>query len=443
MDDYRIPPQNLDIETSILSTILLHNDPVAYDILTVEDFYRSAHGKIFNACKLLADKQEPVDLVSVVNKLKELNQLQEVGGAHYIAQLTGEPISPKIEYHAAKLRELATLRKIIELSYITAQKCFDNTGNFESILNDFQVSAAKIETGNSTDRPVTMAKLSELAVDRYEAIQDSGGIGPGLKTGFVDLDRLTCGLQDGDFILLAARPSMGKTALALNIAENIADIDGGKIAIFSLEMAKSQLYDRIMASNSRINSMRFKSGRFSQDDWMRITDAASRIAEWQVWIDDTPSLHYTEIRRRARWLKANKGIDIVIVDYLQLVQGDIHTHRKIDEIDSISHGMKALAKELSVPVLVLSQLSRKVEERPKKRPILSDLRESGTLEQDADVVLFIYRDDYYNPDEGNPNKGKADIIIAKNRNGPTCDFRLAWLEQITRFENYSGYEGGY
>ncbi len=435
---YNIPPQSLEIEESLLAAFLLYPEtlPDIVDLIGPDDFYRSAHQKIFNACITLHKLGEPVDLVSVRERLKTQGELEAIGGATYLATITEAPISINPEHSAKIIKNKSILRRTIELSNQVARKCFESREDPAEIINSAQQELHRIE--QSLIGKTNWHDLDELSIERvdaYEEMNKNYGNITGIPSGFPDLDYLTAGFQKADFILLAARPSMGKTSLALNLLDNIGE-SGNASAIFSLEQPKEQLYDRLLSSRSRVNLQRFRTGRFQSDDWMRISDIAGGMIDLPIWIDDSPGLHYSEIKRRARYLKRKQDIKAFFIDYLQLCYGDGAIESN-EFITSISRAFKELAKELNVPVIALSQLNRSLEKRSndKRRPLLSDLRGSGSLEQDADVVMFLYRDEVYNDDENNPNKGIAELNISKQRNGPTGVIKLAWLDRFTRFES--------
>ncbi len=435
---YNIPPQNTEAEQSILSAILIDNNALldVIDLLTAEDFYKSAHQKIYSGMLDLFDKGEPVDLVTLANHLNEKNYLEDAGGASYLARLVDSiPLAVNAQHYAKIIHEKAALRRLIEKANAIAKRCFKDEGDVDEVIDFAEASIFEVSDRKSKQAFYPLSKLILRNIETLEEKQGNRSLVSGVPMGFARLDSLTSGLQNSDLIILAARPSMGKTALALNIARNAAVESNVPVAIFSLEMSKEQLSLRMLCSEARLDSSRLRGGFFSMDDWRRLTDAAGVLSESPIYIDDTPSISAMEIRAKARRLKMDKNIGLIIVDYLQLMQGRGTAERRDLEISEISRALKALAKELNLPVLALSQLNRMLEQRNDKRPRLSDLRESGALEQDADVVAFIYRDEIYNPDENNPKKGTADIILAKQRNGPTGEATLTFLTTYTRFEN--------
>ena len=432
-----VPPQNIEAEESVLSRILLESATLleVVEILAPADFYRTSHQKIFAAMTDLFNRNEPIDTVTVANHLKESGQLEPVGGAAYLARLLDVPPAVDAPHYAKIIHDKAVLRRLIEKSNAIAKRCFLEQGNADDIVDYAEASIFEVTEKKARQAFYPLSKLIDGNIDFLEEKQKNKSLVTGVPTGFTQLDHLTSGLQNSDLIILAGRPSMGKTALALNIARNAA-VDGGvPVAIFSLEMSKEQLSLRMLCAEASIDSSRLRSGFFSMEDWERVTDAAGVLSAAPIFIDDSASLSAMDVRAKARRLKMEKNIGLIIIDYLQLMQGRAGAERRDLEISEISRGMKALAKEMSLPVIALSQLNRMLEQRTDKRPRLSDLRESGALEQDADVVAFIYRDEVYNKEETNPRKGIAEVILAKQRNGPTGDALLTFLAAYTRFEN--------
>jgi replicative DNA helicase len=436
---YHVPPQSLEAEESILSAILVDNDtlPEILEILSPQDFYRSSHQKLFTAITELFSKDEPVDLVTLTNILRKRGWLEGIGGAAYLANLVDTvPLAVNAQYYAKIIHEKACLRRLIEKTNVIAKRCFEDRGDVEGVIDFAESSIFEISEKKIRPAFYPIGKIIEVNIDALEERQGNKALVTGVPTGFTKFDELTAGLQKSDLVILAGRPGMGKTALALNIAKNSAVDTNIPVAIFSLEMSKEQLSFRMLSSEARIDSSRLRRGFITQDDWIKITDAAGSLSQAPIFIDDSPNITVLEIRAKSRRLKMENNIGLIIIDYLQLMKGRASAERRDLEISEISRSLKALAKELDIPVLALSQLNRKLEERSDKRPQLADLRESGALEQDADVVAFIYRDELYNKDENNPNKGKAEIILAKQRNGPTGIAMLTFLDTYTRFENY-------
>lgn len=435
----KIPPQNTEVEEALLGALLL--DPLALpeviEALDPSDFYRSAHQKIFAAMIRLFEKNEPLDVILLSNFLAEQNQLDQVGGAIYLSRLFDQAtVAVNVIHYAKLLKDKSSLRQLIEKSTEIAKKCFEDAGNVDELLDFSEHSIFEITQQKLQNVYLPLGKLINTTIDTLHSRKGRTSLVSGVETAFVDLDRMTAGLQPSDLVILAARPSMGKTALALNIATNAAIRAQIPVAsaIFSLEMSKEQLALRMLCSEAEVDASKLRNGFLSKEDWGNITDAASRLIEAPIFIDDSPTISALELRAKARRLKMEKNIGLIIVDYLQLMKGSSSERREL-EISEISRSLKGLAKELNVPVLALSQLNRKLEDRGDKRPILSDLRESGALEQDADVVLFIYRDEVYNKEENNPNRGTAEIHVRKQRNGPTGDFKMLFSGRYTRFDN--------
>jgi len=433
----RVPPQNIEVEQSVLSAILIQNNtlPEVLELLSEKDFYREAHRKIFAAMVNLFERSEPTDLITLTNVLKEQGQLESIGGASYLAELVDTvPMATNASHYAKIIREKATLRALIERATSITSRCFEDRGNVEELLDFAERSIFDISENKI--RPAFHA-LADILTDTYKAVEDAYEnkvLVTGVPTGFSSLDQKTSGLQSGDLVIIAGRPSMGKTALALNIAQNASVQTGMPVGIFSLEMSKEQLSLRMLSSEARIDSSRMRGGYLSESDLARINRAAGALYDLPLYIDDSPAISALEIRAKARRMMMEKGLGLIIVDYLQLMRGRASAERRDLEISEISRSLKALAKEINVPVVALSQLNRKVEDRSNKRPVLSDLRESGAIEQDADVIMFIYRDEVYNKKEGEPDK-TAEINVAKQRNGPTGTVKLAFLEYCTRFED--------
>ncbi len=440
---YGLPPQNIEAEESVISAILIDNDALldVVETLGPNDFYRTAHQKIYAAIIDLFDKAEPVDLVTLANRLKEMGHLEAVGGASYLARLVDTvPLAVNARHYAKIIYDKASLRRLIEKANAIIKRCFEEKGETEDVIDFAESAVFEISQKKARQSFFALSKIILGNIETLEEKQGNRSLVTGVPTGFTQLDNMTSGLQSSDLIILAARPSMGKTALALNIARHAAVEANIPVAVFSLEMSKEQLSLRMLCSEARIDSSRLRGGFFSMDDWHRITDAAGILSDAPIYIDDSPSLSAMEIRAKARRLKMDKNIGLIIIDYLQLMQGRSSAERRDLEISEISRGLKALAKELDLPVMALSQLNRMLEQRTDKRPRLSDLRESGALEQDADLVAFIYRDEVYNKEEDNPSLGTAEILLSKQRNGPTGDIYLSFLKSYTRFENMASEE---
>jgi replicative DNA helicase len=448
----RTLPHNLEAEKCVLGAVLINNHAFnqAAEVIDADDFYRHAHRRIFETMVGLTDRSEPVDLVTLKDALTRSGEIDEVGGPAYIASLTdGVPRTANVEYYARIVKEKSTLRRLIQASSDVLGRAYDADEDADVLLDEaersiFQIAEHRMRTGF-----VSLASLVDGGYQLIDQLQQHRGLVTGVPTGFTALDEMTSGFQKSDLIIVAARPSMGKTSFILNIALNCA-VDAGKsVGIFSLEMSKDQLFMRMLTSEARVDAHRFRGGYLGDQDYERLVGAFGRLHDAKVFIDDTPSAGILEMRAKARRLKLEHGLDLIVIDYLQLMQGRGRFDNRQQELAAISRSLKILAKELEVPIVALSQLSRASESRSNHRPQLSDLRESGALEQDADVVLFIYREEMYtNEGEPNPeNEGVAEIIIGKQRNGPIGDVRLAFLKQYTRFENlaagaYGGGAGG-
>ncbi|MBW2591412.1 MAG: replicative DNA helicase [Deltaproteobacteria bacterium] len=434
---HALPPQSIQAEESIISAILLDNETLfeVLDILKPEDFYRSAHQKIFAAISELFTKNEPCDLVTLTEILKNRGELEQIGGATYLPSIVDTaPLAVNAVHYARIIHNKASLRRLIEKANAIVKKCFEEQDDVDEVIDFAESSVFEISEHKINPAFFAINQLIDKNIETLEERQANKALVTGVSTGFSRLDTITSGFQPSDLIILAARPSMGKTSLALNIARNAAIDANTAVAIFSLEMSKEQLSMRMLCSEARIDSNRLRSGFFGRDDWDKLTDAGSILSDASIFIDDSASISAIEIRAKARRLKMDKNIGLILIDYLQLMKGRSSAERRDLEISEISRSLKGLAKELNIPIVALSQLNRKLEERGDKRPMLSDLRESGALEQDADVVAFIYRDEVYNKDSNNPNRGKAELILAKQRNGPVGTVHLAFLNTYTRFE---------
>ncbi len=436
----KVPPHNIEAEQSILSAILIDNNtlPEVLEVLTEKDFYREAHGKVFRGMVELFERNEPADLITLTNLLKEQSQLESVGGASYLADLVDTiPMAANAFHYAKIVQEKAILRRLIQHTAAITTRCFEDKGEVADVLDFAERSI--FEIAEDKVKPSFFA-LKDILADTYKAVEDAyenKALVTGVPTGFRDLDQKTSGFQAGDLIIIAGRPGMGKTALALNIARNAGEETGKPAAIFSLEMSKEQLSMRMLSSEARVDSSRMRGGFLSQSDLARINRAAGTLYDIPLFIDDTPSISALEIRAKARRMRMNEGLGLIIVDYLQLMRGRASAERRDLEISEISRSMKALAKELRLPVVALSQLNRRVEERTNKRPVLSDLRESGAIEQDADVIMFIYREKLYNEDVDPSKKLLAELIVAKHRNGPTGTINLTFFEEFTQFSDWT------
>ena len=430
-----LPPQNLDAEYAVLGAIFIDNDCLSkvLEVLSAEDFYRAAHQKIFSAMIELYEKNEPIDLLTISEKLRKNKQLEEAGGTDFLASLEeNTPTSAQVVSHSKIIREKKILRELIKTATGIVSESYQEAGDVDAILDNaekaiFQIAERKIKAGFISIKDILHASFGEI-----EKLFDKKQFITGVPSGFRDLDNKTTGFQPSDLIIIAGRPSMGKTAFSLNIARNAAVDANVPVAFFSLEMSKEQLGLRLLCSEARVDSSKAKTGFLGKEDWGKLTSAAGRLTDAPLFIDDTPGLSVLDIRARSRRLMSEKGLGLVVVDYLQLMRGSGPSESRQMEVSEITRSLKSLSKELSVPLIVLSQLSRKPEERTDKRPILSDLRESGAIEQDADVVIFVHRPEFYKEDD---KPGIADIIIGKQRNGPTGTQELAFLKEYTRFEN--------
>jgi len=439
---HKLPPQHIEAEQSILGGILIENEAInrVTEILDGDDFYREAHRKIFNALINLSERDEPADLITLTNELRKIDQLDSIGGASYLASLIDSvPTAANIQYYAKIVKEKAILRKLIQTSTEIITQSYEDRGDVEVFLDEaersiFEISEKRVRPSFYPIREIVKESFVtiEKLFKKKEAVT-------GVASGFKELDRMTAGFQPSDLIIIAGRPSMGKTAFCLDVAEYAAIDNKIPVAIFSLEMSKEQLVIRMLCSQANVEGTRLRTGYLNESDWPKLTIAAGSLSESPIFIDDTAALSVLEMRAKARRLKADHGLGMVIVDYLQLMKGRARVESRQQEISEISRSLKALAKELAIPVIAVSQLSRKTEERTGNRPQLSDLRESGAIEQDADLILFIYRDEVYNRDPDNPNRGKAEVIIGKQRNGPIGKIDLAFLDKFTSFKDlYKG-----
>lgn len=431
-----VPPHNLEAEQSVLGAMLIDRDAVvrAQNAVTAEDYYADRHRLIFQVIMGLFERGQPVDLITVTNELKERGQLEAVGGISYLADLANVvPTTANVESYAHIVAERATLRRLQSAGRRIVQDAFKSE-DVDLTLAEAEKAILDVTQRRSHKGYEHLKGALVSAYGYIEHLYNRRGETTGVSTGFKDLDAMTSGLQPSDLIIVAARPSIGKTAFCLNIARNAAVVTGKTSLIFSLEMAKEQLAMRLLAAESAVDSQRLRSGALEDEDWHRLSGALARLSEAPIFIDDTPNIPLLDLRARARRLRAEQGLDLLIIDYLQLMQLHGRAGRgdnRQQEIAELSRSMKSLARELRVPVVALSQLSRAVEQRQDKRPMLSDLRESGAIEQDADVVMFLYRDDYYDRETENPNI--CEVLVAKQRNGPTGNMELFFLKDIGKF----------
>jgi replicative DNA helicase len=437
----RTLPHNLDAEESVLGAILIHNEAfnAAAEVIDAGDFFRDAHRRIFDRMVALSERGDAIDFVTLKEELSRGGDLEEVGGPAYIASLAdGVPRSANVEYYARIVKEKSTLRSLIHSANKILADAYDAEDEPDLLLDSAERAIFAIAEDRIRAGFVPLRDLVQSSFTTIEQLQQKKGLVTGVPTGFVDLDEMTSGLQPSDLVLVAARPSMGKTSFVLNIAQHVGTSTDMTVGFFSLEMSKEQLFMRMLTSEARIDAHRFRTGYLNEKDYGRLSHALGTLAEARVFIDDSASIGVLEMRAKARRLKAEHGLHLLIIDYIQLMQGRGRFESRQVELASISRSLKGLAKELNVPIIALSQLSRAPETRSDHRPQLSDLRESGALEQDADVVMFIYREEQYRNADGTPNQeaeGTAEIIIGKQRNGPVGTAKLAFIKEHTRFEN--------
>lgn len=459
---FKVPPHSIDSEQSVLGGLMLSNMSFEDVSIVVNeyDFYTKQHQAIYAAICELSRANKPFDLVTVVNALEATHQIELAGGKGYLAELVANtPGAGNIMFYAQIVREKSILRKLIDASNEVAESCFFTKGKDIREILDFAESKvlAIAEHGEGKQRQYkTMDELLATAINRIDELFNSDGSITGIETHLREFDEMTSGLQRGDLLIVAGRPSMGKTTFSMNMAENVATKSGCPVAVFSMEMPGEQLAMRMISSLGRIDAHRMRTGKLQPEDWAKMNKAITQLSNADIYIDDTPALMITELRARARRIDKDirdkqrrkaieagtenpesmvKGLGLIVIDYLQLMRGSQNTDNRVNEISEISRGLKALAKELNIPVIALSQLNRSLEQRPDKRPKMSDLRESGAIEQDADLIIFIYRDEVYNPDT--EDKGTAEIIIGKHRNGSIGTVRLTFIGEYTRFENFA------
>ena len=435
----KVPPHNIEAEQAILGGILINNDAMnqIMDILSADAFYREAHKNLFEGMIELYNNNEPIDLITLSQYLTVKDYLEKAGGTDYLTSLVDAvSTSAGITFHAEIVRDLSVRRKLITQCSVISESCFQNWEKTDELLDRaeqmiFDIAEDKIGDGFSS-----MEEVIKNSFKKLESVAEHEGFVTGVPTDFYDFDRLTAGLQPSDLIIIAGRPSMGKTALALNVGYNAAAKTKKGVAVFSLEMSKLHLGMRLLGFHSEINATKLRSGFLRDADWMRLTETANHLSELPIFIDDTSGLSVLEMKAKCRRLKKKNDLCLIIIDYLQLIQGRRSAESRQLEISEISRSLKAIAKDLDVPVIAISQLNRKVEDRPNKRPQLSDLRESGAIEQDADVIAFIYRDELYHPTT-EENRNIAEINVAKQRNGPTGYFKLTFQKEFTRFRDYT------
>ncbi|MTT31077.1 replicative DNA helicase [Terrilactibacillus sp. BCM23-1] len=435
----RTPPHNIEAEQAVLGAIFLEPSSVtvASEALLPEDFYRTSHQLIFSVMLTLSERGEPVDVITLTNELRNEKRLEEVGGISYLAELANSaPTAANIEYYTGIVEEKALLRRLIRTATSIVSDGYTREDNVSSILDDAEKNILEVAQRKRTSEFQSIKDVLMATYDNIEALQNRKGDITGVPTGFIELDRMTAGFQKNDLIIVAARPSVGKTAFALNIAQNVATRTDETVAIFSLEMGAQQLVMRMLCAEGNINAQKLRTGALDEEDWQKLTMAMGSLSHAGIYIDDTPGVRVNDIRAKCRRLKQEKGLGMIVIDYLQLILGNGGSNRsenRQQEVSEISRTLKAIARELEVPVIALSQLSRGVESRQDKRPMMSDIRESGSIEQDADIVAFLYRDDYY--DKESEKQNIIEIIIAKQRNGPVGTVELAFIKEYNKFVN--------
>ena len=437
----KIPPQNLEAEMAVLGSMLLDEDAIsiACESLDRNSFYKDTHQKIFAAILVLYNANKAVDLITLTDGLKREGVLEEIGGVSFLTALVNSvPTSANISHYVAIVKEKSTLRTLINNATKIVGLCYESEGNIDEVVDSaerfiFEVSERKLQAG-----PLHLKEIIKDSIETIDKLYQKKAHVTGIPTGYIDFDIKTAGLQSSDLIVIAGRPSMGKSALALGIADYAGVVEKVPLAMFSLEMSKEQLVQRMLCAHAKVDAHKVRTGYLATSDWPRLTAAAGKLSEAPIFIDDTPAISVMELRAKARRLKAHQGINLLILDYLQLMRGSSNVENRQQEISEISRSLKALARELNITIVAISQLSRAVEARTDHRPQLSDLRESGAIEQDADVVVLLLREEYYNPSP--ENQGVAEVIIAKQRNGPVGSLKLAFIKEYTRFENIARIE---
>ena len=432
----KIPPQNLEAEQSVLGSVLLEPEALSrvLEVMAGDDFYREAHRKIFSSMLDLFRKGTPVDLITLTEILQNKGQLDEIGGASYLTSLTDAiPSAIHVDVYARIIREKSILRRLINRATEIASKGYSFTGDAEDLLDEAEKIIFEISEDKINPLVYPLSQIIKESMPVLENLYDRKEMVTGVPSGFTQLDKLTSGFQNSDLVIIAGRPSMGKTAFALNIARNAAVDYEVPVVVFSLEMSRQQLAIRMICSEAKVDSNKVRTGFFGDREWPKLTAAAGHLSEAPIFIDDSPTMTVLQMRAKARRLKAEQGLGLVVIDYLQLMKGREGSERREQEISEISRSLKALAKELNIPVIALSQLNRRPEGRDDKKPVLADLRESGAIEQDADVICFIFREEMY--DENSKHKGIAEILLRKHRNGPTGSVPLKFFNEQTRFED--------
>ncbi|WP_256759611.1 replicative DNA helicase [Cohnella sp. WQ 127256] len=431
----RVPPQNLEAEQAVLGAILLESEALiaSMERLKAEDFYSVSHQRIFDVMVALNDDNQPIDLVTLTARLQDLGQMEEVGGVMYLTKLANSvPTAANVEYYAQIVEEKSILRRLIRTATQIVSNGYATEDDVGVLLNDAEARIMEISSRRSATGFISIRDVLMEVFEKVEFLYNNKGGVAGIPSGFIDLDKMTNGFQPNDLIIVAARPSVGKTAFALNVAQNVAVRSSETVAIFSLEMSAPQLVQRIICAESNVDATRMRTGHLEGDDWEKLSMAIGALSEAQIYIDDTAGITVSDIRAKCRRLKKEKGLGMILIDYLQLIQGRGKAgENRQQEVSEISRTLKQIARELEVPVIALSQLSRGVEQRQDKRPMMSDLRESGSIEQDADIVAFLYRDDYY--DKESEKKNIIEIIIAKQRNGPVGTVELVFLKNFNKF----------
>ncbi len=440
----KIPPQNLEAEQSVLGGIMVDPDALdrIVDVITEEDFYKNAHRKIYATVMGLKTKNQPVDLLTITSSLRDSGELDAIGGTSYLATIVDQtPSSANIVHYAEIVKEKSTTRRLITICSEIVEKAYNQDfEDLDKFLNEAESGVFQVAEKSKKAGLVPASSIIKASLDKIEYMYNAKAAVTGVATGFTDFDKMTSGLQSGDLVIIAARPSMGKTAFALNIAQHVALREKKSVAFFSLEMGLESVMMRMLASEARVNLSDLRTGRVADSFWPRLINVASRFSDAPLYIDDTSGISPYEIRAKARRLKTQKGLDLIMVDYLQIMDLKVKVESRERAVSEMSRNMKALAKELGVPVVVLSQINRGVEGRNDRRPMLSDLRESGAIEQDADVIAMIYRDEYYDRDSAD-NKGQAEIIIAKQRNGPVGSVKVTFLSHFGTFTNLAMADG--
>ena len=434
--EIRVPPQNIDAEKSVLGSLLIDEEAIgtAIEMLDETWFYEQSHRQIFRAILALYGERKNVDLITLSDKLKSDGILERVGGISYLSFLIDlVPSAANVEHYANIVKEKGVLRRLIKNATNIIAESYESTGNIDEVVDNAERLIFEVADLKQRSQSVHIKDLVRQSIEKLDFLYQRKQHVTGIPTGFEKFDHMTSGLQNSDLIIIAGRPSMGKSALAISMAEYVGIEQKKGVGVFSLEMSKEQLVQRMLCSQARVDAHKVRSGFLAPADWPKLTSAAGRLSESKIFIDDTPAISVLELRAKARRLKANQGIELIILDYLQLMRSTVQSESRQQEISEISRSLKALARELNVPVIALSQLSRAVESRQDHKPQLSDLRESGAIEQDADLVVLLMREEYYNPTE--ENKGVADVMIAKQRNGPVGTVKLAFIKEYMRFEN--------